>query len=430
MLRRRIEKWSLTSLQHRLVKTGGRLLKHARYYRLLLAENHLTQRRFGSILQRREVLSLPAGQALQGGEMNQDTGGDEEASEKSIRDGANPGFLVLANGVSRSTGALTLKQSTKAGKIASGGNGVYIVTGPESKMEIPVKWCYQKKIVGFLQNSPREKLATARFLFLRIRSRLADLCRIPPPHRGNDRTVYVIGLFGSGRLYVNRLILQILGKRAKNFRHGIRFHQGPTSLIYSGHATIKHPCRGQEPPATGNRILESVRSGNARLIFVCRHPLDSLLTNWVWWRTFDSRYGTGEVIASRYKTEDELCVALEQNFPEFQSFADGVHDPFADIGGPRFLSFLEFIEETELYIQAATLVVRFEDLTINPRKELCRIAEVMFIDGNLNGMRIVPARTKPFRYLAVKEKVPQFRNFINELDAETKRRIEKLGYTL
>ncbi len=39
-----IDSWSLTSLQQRLVKTGGRLIKHARYYWLLLAEGHLTRR--------------------------------------------------------------------------------------------------------------------------------------------------------------------------------------------------------------------------------------------------------------------------------------------------------------------------------------------------------------------------------------------------
>ena len=39
----RVATWSLTSLQQRLVKTGGRLIKHARFYRLLLAESHLTQ---------------------------------------------------------------------------------------------------------------------------------------------------------------------------------------------------------------------------------------------------------------------------------------------------------------------------------------------------------------------------------------------------
>ena len=41
-------RWSLTSLQQRLVKTGGRLVKHARYYWLLPAESHLARRLFGS----------------------------------------------------------------------------------------------------------------------------------------------------------------------------------------------------------------------------------------------------------------------------------------------------------------------------------------------------------------------------------------------
>lgn len=33
---RRIKIWSVTSLQHRLMKTGGRLVKHARYYWIML----------------------------------------------------------------------------------------------------------------------------------------------------------------------------------------------------------------------------------------------------------------------------------------------------------------------------------------------------------------------------------------------------------
>jgi Transposase DDE domain group 1 len=52
VLPKRIDAWSLTSLQQHLVKTGGRLVKHARYYWLLLAESHLTRRRFGTMLQR------------------------------------------------------------------------------------------------------------------------------------------------------------------------------------------------------------------------------------------------------------------------------------------------------------------------------------------------------------------------------------------
>ena len=61
VLPRRIGNWSLTSLQQRLVKTGGRLIKHARYYWLLLAESHLTRRLFGAMVGRLESLPLPAG---------------------------------------------------------------------------------------------------------------------------------------------------------------------------------------------------------------------------------------------------------------------------------------------------------------------------------------------------------------------------------
>jgi hypothetical protein len=57
----RIATWSLTSLRQRLVKTGGRLIKHARYYWLLLAENHLTRRIFGEILRKIAALPAPAG---------------------------------------------------------------------------------------------------------------------------------------------------------------------------------------------------------------------------------------------------------------------------------------------------------------------------------------------------------------------------------
>ena len=58
---RRIKSWSLTSLQQRLMKTGGRLVKHARYYWLLLAEGHLNRKLFGDRLHRIWALPLPSG---------------------------------------------------------------------------------------------------------------------------------------------------------------------------------------------------------------------------------------------------------------------------------------------------------------------------------------------------------------------------------
>ena len=54
VLPKRISHWSLTSLQQRLVK-------HARYYWLLLAESHLTRRLFGAMLGRIAGLPVPTG---------------------------------------------------------------------------------------------------------------------------------------------------------------------------------------------------------------------------------------------------------------------------------------------------------------------------------------------------------------------------------
>jgi hypothetical protein len=199
-------------------------------------------------------------------------------------------------------------------------------------------------------------------------------------------------------------------------------------MIYSGHATMKYVSRAQCLPEVMSHILEAVRAGFADAIFVYRHPLDSLLTNWIWWRTYvrDNRSISG--VSQIYENTDDLCGDLEQNFLEFKAFAEGNSDFFADAPGPRFLSFSEFVEETELHLQSATLTLRLEDCMIDSRKEFSKIAEVMSVDLDLSRLYIAPPRTKPYGHLAVKEKVPRFRNFINGLDAETKRRIEKIGY--
>jgi hypothetical protein len=75
-LPRRIENWSPTSLQQRLAKTGGRLVKHARYSWLMLAESHLTRRLFGSAVRRIDALTLggvdtakPGGPGIGAGEV-------------------------------------------------------------------------------------------------------------------------------------------------------------------------------------------------------------------------------------------------------------------------------------------------------------------------------------------------------------------------
>jgi hypothetical protein len=60
-LRKGIGTWSLTSLQQRLVKSGGPLVKQARYYWLQLEEGYLTQQLFASMARWIAALPVAAG---------------------------------------------------------------------------------------------------------------------------------------------------------------------------------------------------------------------------------------------------------------------------------------------------------------------------------------------------------------------------------
>jgi hypothetical protein len=165
-------------------------------------------------------------------------------------------------------------------------------------------------------------------------------------------------------------------------------------------------------------------------MFVYRHPLDSLLTNWVWWRIYIRDNGRVSGISQVYKNTDDLCADLEQNFSDFQAFALGDAEFFAASPGPRFLTFAEFVEETELHLQSATLALRLEDFMIDPFREFSKIVELMSVDLDWSRVRVTPPKTKAYGYLAVKAKVPRFQAFIDGLDDETKRRIQRIGYSL
>jgi hypothetical protein len=253
--------------------------------------------------------------------------------------------------------------------------------------------------------------------------------RHPNGAGGQLRTTYIIGLFGTGRRYINELLLDNLGERIKYFRDTIRLHPGPTPMIYSGHATMKHLCRLQEPPAVMSSILQAVRWQFANSIFIYRHPLDSLLTNWVWWRSFLHDNHTVSGISAVYPNVDDFCAELERNFADFQSLAQGDPEFFAASPGQPFLSFAEYVEETELHLQSAPLALRLEDFMTDPLKEFSKVAGLLSLDLNGHRSRIVPPTSKPYGYLAVREKVPRFRSFIDGLDAETRARIAKMGYS-
>jgi hypothetical protein len=258
--------------------------------------------------------------------------------------------------------------------------------------------------------------------------RIRRKCYMWQGSEASYKTTYLIGLFGTGRQYVSELLIRNLGDRAKYFRDGIRLHSSASPMIYSGHVTTKYLSRGQEAPSTMRCILESVAAGFSKVIFVYRHPLDSLLTNWIWWRTYlrDHRVISG--ITELYASVDELCADLRGNYSEFERFAAGDPGFVGRDEGPRFLSFAEFVEETELHLQSATLAVRLEDFMIDPVHELVKILRVMSVEVETDRLSVIPPRSRAFVHRAAAGTVPQFREFIDSLSPGIRTGIAKMGY--
>ena len=286
-----------------------------------------------------------------------------------------------------------------------------------------------RRLSRFMRKPPRDQLRVVR---AKIDYHLIER-GWKVPRLGNDKTIYILGLYSSGRHYINQLMRHSIGPRAQYYRDcsfHFPFHPGPTSMIYSGHATMKYDFWGHMSPAVTARIVEAVKGKFADLIFIYRHPLDSLLSNWIWFRTFGRDQSGISGISPLYEKIDDLCAELEQNFHEFKAFAEG-HPEFPGFRAPpRFMTFSEFVEELELFLLPPTLTLRIEDCASDPSKEFSKIARLMALDVDLDLATIPPPRTRPYRFCAVKKKVPRFRDFIDNLDAETKRRIETIGYKL
>ena len=278
------------------------------------------------------------------------------------------------------------------------------------------KWVENRTVVSI--NGIRESLAEP------IRTGHWKATRL-----GNDRTAYVIGLYGTGRWYLSGLMQHALGERAKYIRHWIRFHRGPTSMISSAipnEICFSRPeVAGRYQPHFG-RCQLGFRRFDFRLPSSSRFVVDKLDLA----ADIHHEKRMGLSITENYKSADDLCADLEQDFGGFDAFARGDPDFYGALRGPRFLSFSEFVEETELFTQPATLALRLEDFMIDPQKEFSKIAGVMSAHLDADHLILFPPRTIPYRYLVVREKVPRFSNFINDLSAETKKRIEKLGYDL
>jgi len=249
------------------------------------------------------------------------------------------------------------------------------------------------------------------------------------------KPTYIIGLFGTGRWYLNSLILNSGLEIAYCFLDGINHYYGTVPLILSGHVTSIYETALCGAPAFGRELLSRAAAGLINLIFLYRHPLDSLLTNWAWFRDY---LGTGKMtsgIDGAYKAEEKFHRDLNDNIYEFSLFCGGSKDFARIVKGPdanwAFLSLVEFINETEIVVSSPNVhCFRLEDFKSNAAREFKRLLSIVAPDlaPKLDG---VPSpRSLSSRYQSAKQNVNSFRSLIGSLPAHIARRLEAMGYSV
>ena len=147
-----IGSWSLTSLQQRLVKTGGRLIQHARYYWLLLAESHLTRRLFADMLRKSRPCPTSGIRRVQrGANLDDGAGLAGEVSADAPGKRILSGRCVLAGG---ETGPFRRRwehcRPIPAETLAGSDRPAYTGVGSGVKTEIPVKMPRKRKSLAFV----------------------------------------------------------------------------------------------------------------------------------------------------------------------------------------------------------------------------------------------------------------------------------------
>ena len=175
----------------------------------------------------------------------------------------------------------------------------------------------------------------------------------------------IIGLLGSGRTLLNNIL-------DKSISYQFLKHEGLENcgfksripMIYSGHATLKTVSSFQKnPDFSKKKLIEPLANGCHQMIFMLRHPLDSLFSNYFWWQhciLINSAHSLG--ISSVYRGLDEFIEKIESDIVSFCHFVETGEITKNNNGFGKFLSLNEFIYETFLWSQVPSMnVFKFED---------------------------------------------------------------------
>lgn len=188
----------------------------------------------------------------------------------------------------------------------------------------------------------------------------------------NIKPLVVIGLFGTGRTYFSNAFLNnnVLAPLYQNGIDSCGMYANH-SMICSGHATLKYESSFQvEPGKAFENLIRPLHDGFHNIVFVRRHPVDSLFSNWAWWRRFcDTGIPHGGAVKEVFGGNQGLIEDIRSNIPAFLKFmTEGCVPSRQNDPAERsvFLSFEQMLDETLAWMDVPGVVpISFEDIHEN-----------------------------------------------------------------
>jgi hypothetical protein len=248
------------------------------------------------------------------------------------------------------------------------------------------------------------------------------------------KPTYLLGLFGTGRQYLNSLFLKSNLEIAYYFRDCCHNYFGAVPVIFSGHVASTYERVGFRTPDFWRTLIERAAAGLVNLIFIYRHPLDSVLSNWAYFHHL-KKTGVPRGIARGYKAAEDFHRDLNDNIYEFSLFCGGSQDfprvLAGSYGKGGFMSLFEFIRETEVFVSNPNVhCFRFEDFQRDATAEFKRLVSILAPNLTHQVDHAASPEASSSRYQSAKENVTSFRALMDSLPADVKKRIMALGYSV
>lgn len=246
------------------------------------------------------------------------------------------------------------------------------------------------------------------------------------------KTVIINGAYGTGRNYFNYLV-QSQPSLLPYFRDCQQYcHPSKYPSINSTHAffTVETPYSWSD--LSDFIAPESAIRTEVTLISVVRHPVDCLISNWIWFfNLLKDNTPYTSIANSAFSEDSTLAEFISTHISSLEQFANGStlehvfefldYDNCHDhrLRGPCFLSFSTLLEEMKVGSNLAHFTFEFESFSHSLSSSLSQFYSSLGLDPNLIDTSFIqPPKAQAYRYKSLLILSEPLKRFVCRLSEE------------